>query len=54
MATEDPMTASVPGRYASALFDLANEEKKLAEVERDMATVASLLVSRREARRPVA
>jgi F-type H+-transporting ATPase subunit delta len=37
------MMASVPGRYASALFDLANEERKLAEVEQDVAQISRLL-----------
>ena len=35
--------ASVAGRYASAIFDLANEERKLAEVEGDMIRVERLL-----------
>ena len=35
--------ASVAGRYASALFDLAKEENKIAEVEKDLSTFQALL-----------
>ena len=37
------MLASVAGRYASALFDLANDERKLVEVEGDMLCVERML-----------
>ncbi|MGD9668751.1 MAG: F0F1 ATP synthase subunit delta [Hyphomicrobiaceae bacterium] len=43
MATDDPMMASVAGRYAAALFDLANDEKKVADVESDLAKFQDLL-----------
>lgn len=43
MATDDTMMASVAGRYASALFELANDERKLAEVEQDVVQIARLL-----------
>ena len=43
MANDDPIMASVAGRYASALFDLANGERKLAEVEGDMSRLQRLL-----------
>jgi F-type H+-transporting ATPase subunit delta len=33
VATEEPIMASVAGRYASALFELATEQNKVAEVE---------------------
>ena len=33
MATDEPIMASVAGRYASALFELASEQKNVAEVE---------------------
>jgi len=39
----DSSTASVPGRYASALFELAQEEGNVAEVEQNLATFQSLL-----------
>lgn len=43
MATDDPMMASVAGRYAAALFDLANDENKVAEVEADLGKFQDLL-----------
>lgn len=43
MATDDPMMASVAGRYAAALFDLANDENKVADVEADLGKFQSLL-----------
>jgi F-type H+-transporting ATPase subunit delta len=43
VATDDPMMASVAGRYAAALFDLANDEKKVANVEGDLAKFQELL-----------
>ena len=33
VATEEPIMASVAGRYASALFELATEQRAVAEVE---------------------
>jgi F-type H+-transporting ATPase subunit delta len=45
--------ASVAGRYASALFDLANEERKLAEVEQDVAILQRLLDESEDFRRMV-
>lgn len=36
MATDEPLMASVAGRYASALFELATEEGKAAEIESDL------------------
>lgn len=47
------MTASVAGRYASALFDLASEQKQLAAVEQDMARLAGLLETSEDLRRMV-
>lgn len=38
MATDEPLTASVAGRYASALFELATDEGKVDEVEKDLVT----------------
>ncbi len=43
MANDDPMMASVAGRYASALFELANDERKLPEVESDVQNLERLL-----------
>ncbi len=44
----------MPGRYASALFDLANEDGKLAEVEADLSNFSKLLDMSPELRRMVA
>lgn len=43
MATDEPLMAGVAGRYASALFDLAAEQKQTAEVEADLVTFQALL-----------
>ena len=43
MASDDPMTASVAGRYASALFDLAKDTGQLPAVETDLAGVQAML-----------
>ena len=42
MATDGPIEASVAGRYASALFELATELNKTREVESDLAKFQSL------------
>jgi F-type H+-transporting ATPase subunit delta len=47
------MMASVAGRYANALFDLASEHRQLAEVEADMTTLARLLAGSDDLRRMV-
>lgn len=43
MATDETMTASVAGRYASALFDLAKDQNAVAAVEADLQTFEGLL-----------
>lgn len=53
MATDDPMMASVAGRYASALFDLANDSKVLSDVERDLNGLDQLLTESEDLRRLV-
>ena len=42
VATDEPLMASVAGRYASALFELATDEGKVAEVEGDLAKFQAL------------
>ncbi len=54
MATDDAMMATVAGRYAAALFDLAKETGKLAEVEGDLVNMQSLLDMSNELRLLVA
>jgi F-type H+-transporting ATPase subunit delta len=43
VATDDPMMASVAGRYAGALFELASEAKAQGEVEGHLKTIQGLL-----------
>lgn len=43
MATDEQSTASVPGRYASALYELARDQKAVPAVEAELAKFASLL-----------
>jgi F-type H+-transporting ATPase subunit delta len=43
VATDNPVTAGVAGRYASALFELAHEQNRLDEVDRDLGTFQGLL-----------
>jgi F-type H+-transporting ATPase subunit delta len=45
--------ASVAGRYASALFELANEQGQLAQVEKDVAAFQQLLDESADLRRLV-
>ncbi len=43
MAADTSITAGIAGRYATALFDLAEEQKALDDVQRDLQTITSLL-----------
>lgn len=43
MATDDPRTASMPGRYAAALFELAKDQNVVSDVERDLKSFTALL-----------
>jgi len=45
VATEEPIMASVAGRYASALFELASEQKQLPDVEKNLAAFQTLIDS---------
>ena len=42
VATDDPIMASVAGRYASALFELAEEQSQIATVEKDLGAFIKL------------
>jgi len=53
VATDHPMTASVAGRYASALFELANEQRQLREVEQDLVNLQTMLDASEDLRRLV-
>ena len=39
VSTDEPMMASMAGRYAAALFELAKEKRQLAQVEHDVVNV---------------
>ncbi|MEM7775059.1 MAG: F0F1 ATP synthase subunit delta [Pseudomonadota bacterium] len=43
MATDEANTATVPGRYASALFELAKDENRIDEVEQHLTDLQALL-----------
>lgn len=53
MASDDTNTQSVPGRYASALFDLAKEQKQVPAIETELARFAALLDGSDDLRRLV-
>lgn len=53
MATDNPVTAGVAGRYASALFDLAREQNELDAVDRDLGKFQGLLDQSEDLRRLV-
>jgi F-type H+-transporting ATPase subunit delta len=53
VATDDPMMASMAGRYAAALFELAKEQKQLDQVERDVTAFQALLQASTELTRMV-
>lgn len=48
---DEPIMAGVAGRYAGALFELASDENRLAEVERDLVNVEKLLDESEDFRR---
>lgn len=43
MATDEPIMASVAGRYASALFDLATEQSAQGPVEADLVRLQAMM-----------
>jgi F-type H+-transporting ATPase subunit delta len=53
VSTDDPMMASMAGRYAAALFELAKEQGQVAAVERDLATFQAMLDASADLRRLV-
>lgn len=54
MATDQISTASISGRYASALFELAKEQGIVAQIEADLARFSALLDESEDLRRLVA
>jgi F-type H+-transporting ATPase subunit delta len=53
VTTDEPMMASMAGRYAAALFELAKEDKQLKQVEGDLADFQRMLDTSNELRRLV-
>ena len=53
VASDDPMMASMAGRYAVALFELAKDQRQLEQVERDLASFQVMLDGSADLRRLV-
>ena len=53
VATDEPMMASMAGRYAAALFELAKEERQLLQVEADLQAFQAMLDDSADLRRLV-
>jgi len=53
VSSDDPMMASMAGRYAVALFELAKDQGQLEQVERDLASFQSMLDGSADLRRLV-
>ncbi len=53
MATEEPQISGLAGRYATALFELAQEERAVETVERDFTTLKALVNENPDLRRLV-
>ena len=43
MAVQDPSISGVPGRYATALYELASDEKAVDEVGKNLASIGQML-----------
>lgn len=48
MAGQDPILAGVPGRYATALFELALEGKSLDKISKDLTQIQKMLDSSKD------
>ena len=53
VSSDDPMMASMAGRYAVALFELAKDQRQLETVERDLASFQAMLDGSEDLRRLV-
>jgi F-type H+-transporting ATPase subunit delta len=53
VSSDDPMMATMAGRYAAALFELAKDQRQLDQVERDLAALAQMLEESADLRRVV-
>ncbi|HUC47136.1 MAG TPA: F0F1 ATP synthase subunit delta [Hyphomicrobiaceae bacterium] len=53
MSSDDPMMATMAGRYAAALFELAKDQRQLDEVERNLSALSQMLEQSGDLRRVV-
>ena len=53
VSTDEPLMASMAGRYAAALFQLAKEDRQLAQVEKDVQAFQGMLDGSEDLRRLV-
>jgi F-type H+-transporting ATPase subunit delta len=53
VSSDDPMMATMAGRYAAALFDLAKDQRQLDGVERDLSLLSQMLEESADLRRVV-
>jgi F-type H+-transporting ATPase subunit delta len=53
VSTDEPMMASMAGRYAAALFEIAKDEKQFAQVEKDVKAFQGMLDASEDLRRLV-
>jgi F-type H+-transporting ATPase subunit delta len=53
VSSDDPMMASMAGRYAVALFELAKDQRQLERVESDLTSLQTMLASSADLRRLV-
>jgi F-type H+-transporting ATPase subunit delta len=53
VSSDDPMMATMAGRYAAALFELAKDQRQLDQVERDLTGLAQMLDASGDLRRLV-
>ena len=53
VSSDDPMMASMAGRYAVALFELAKDQRQLEQVERDLTSFQAMLDGSADLRRLV-
>ena len=53
VSTDEPMMASMAGRYAAALFEIAKDDKQLGQVESDVKSFQGMLGESEELRRLV-
>src|SRR5262249_61166376 len=53
VSSDEPMMATMAGRYAAALFELAKDQRQLEQVERDLSALLQMLEASADLRRVV-